>query len=288
MSYDLSLYPKQFDAPAIRAWFEGRPHYHVSRSQVWHASEDTGVEFAFEIADERGHGRIDFNLNYARPRFFGLEAALELDALVARFDCRIDDLQAEGVEQGVFSRDGFLSGWGNGNRAAFMIMAQTASAPPPWPAEADLLADIWEWNLFRGRLQGQVGDRLFIPKLRWAVVDGAAPVSCATWTEGVPTLIPEWLITHVLMVRQPRPSLKNLFGAIGGKKKDYELRLAPLSDVRADPDVNRDRNDAGYPTLIAPQSAAVISAGAWAAAEIRILPLQEVCDTDLVTPMAAQ
>lgn len=292
MSFDLFITPAACDGEAIAGWFTGRPHYQVSGGQVWYSNDDTGVSFSYafiESAAPEVEGDFEphlvFNLAYCRPHVFGLEAEQELAAFLARFDSRIEDPQAEGMGEGPYSREGFLRSWNAGNRFGFAAVGRNITPPPPWPAEPALLEAIWRWNLDRQRLQEKVGDRIFVPKLRWAMNDGAAPVACATWTEGVPTLVPEQLVTHVLMVRQPRPSFKSLLGAIAGRPAvSVELKLVTVEAVRADPDVVPESIE-GDAILHAPQSGAIITPGSWPRADIRILPPEEVCGADLVALM---
>lgn len=284
MSYDLFITPDAHERDVIADWFASRRNYQVSGDQIWYANDDTGVSFGFAFAEAGAPPqlRLVFSLSYCRPHVFGLEAEPEVAAFLARFNSRIEGPQAEGMGEGPYSREGFLRSWNAGNRLGFEAAGRTTTPPPPWPAEPGLLEAIWRWNFGRERLQQEVGDRQFVPKLRWAMHKDNAPVACATWTEGVPTLIPEELVTHVLMVRQPRPSFKRLLGAITGTAgAAVELKLVTLDAVRADPDVSRGTVD-GYPVLHAPQSGAIITPGSWPRADIRILPPEEVCGADLV------
>jgi hypothetical protein len=293
VSYDLFFTPHAFDARAMLAWFGGRAHYDVSGPTAGYANDDTGVYFAFEInarlGSEQGEEALQpsvaFNLNFCRPHFFALEAEPELAAFSAAFPSCIEDPQTEGMGEGPYSREGFLRGWNAGNRFGFEAVGRNTTPPPPWPADPALLEAIWRWNFDRRRLQAKVGDRIFVPKLRWAVHNDAEPVACATWTEGVPTLVPEDLVTHVLMVRQQRPSLRSFLSAITGRDRaSVEFKLVTLDALHADPDVAAKEID-GHALLQTPQSGAVITPGSWPRADIRILPPEEVCGADLVARM---
>ncbi len=293
MSFDLFITPVAYDSDAIAAWFAKRANYQVSGGHAAYANDDTGVYFNFKFlkspelpaGDEDSEPHLAFDLNYCRPHVFGLEAETEVAAFLTRFESRIEDPQAGGMGGGPYSREGFLGSWNAGNRFGFQAVGRNMTPPPPWPAGAALIEAIWKWNLRRASLQAEIGDRIFVPKLRWAVQGANAPVVCAAWTEGVPTLIPHGIATHVLMVRQPRPSLKSLLGAITGKGQGaVELKMVTTGAVRADVDVETIEVD-GHAVLHTPQTGAIITPGSWPRAEIRILPPEEVCGADLVALM---
>src|SRR5687767_9749036 len=105
MSYDLFLSAragKGIDRKGFRAFFKGRKHYEVGEGQAVYQNENTGVYFIF---DEPEEGVVSFNLNYFRPHTFGLEAAIEVEAVVKAVDAVVAD---ESGEEWAFSRERFL------------------------------------------------------------------------------------------------------------------------------------------------------------------------------------
>jgi hypothetical protein len=90
LSHD--LFPR-FDPPASRQrlaqFLKRRASYTLTKSQAIYRNKDTAVYFMFDFDASpfgrlTGHVRsLHFNLNYARPSFFALEADIELGALSA-------------------------------------------------------------------------------------------------------------------------------------------------------------------------------------------------------------
>lgn len=81
MSYDLFFRPALTEQPAspedfIR-YFAQRRHFTTKNGQSWYQNEDTGVYFSFELTPDEvdpAPSWVQFNLNYARPRSFVVEA----------------------------------------------------------------------------------------------------------------------------------------------------------------------------------------------------------------------
>lgn len=226
MSYDLYLMPEAFDTGAILAWFAERPNY----TDDIYRNDETGVYFRVDI-EGGGEGGEDpeglkapfiaFSINYFRPRTFALEAELEIAAFLKRFPSRVHDPQRTG--DGPYSREEFLEGWNRGNRAA-VNAAASQGAPRRAAADAARLEAVWNWNYRRADLQAEAGEGLFVPKIVW-IRPGVDedPQPAITWTFGVATIIPESLITRVVLVRQERPKLLKMFARNPDPKFEYKM-----------------------------------------------------------------
>lgn len=287
MSYDLYLRPDAFDADTIRDWFMARPNHEVEDGQVTYANPETGVYFTFHIdervVDHEGAGgpSVAFNMNYFRPHTFALEAEPEVAAFLARFPSRIDDPQLMGDSP--YTRDGFLEGWNYGNRSTFAIMA-TQGLPRPHAADPARVEAAWAWNYGRARLQAEAGENLFVPKIVWLQPGpGADPEPAITWTFGVATIIPESLITRVVLVRQERPKLLKMFARNPDPKFEYKL-LGVESGIRI---AGIERGDIdGRPALFTPATGPLemqtLFSGAWSAPKFQLLAPETVFGVDLV------
>ena len=223
-----------------RAYFSGRAGYEVTDAQAWYSNEDTGVYFCFDLGnqpieveeDEAGQDAdttpfenlASFNLNYFRPHFFGLEAALEVEAFVQNFDLVIDDPQLDGMGQGRFTAEGFLKGWNHGNAFAYRAMAQTTPSEQTLLMPTSRLDSIWRWNFNRKDFQAQLGDTVFVPKMMFLNVDGAPRTFCA-WGDAIPVMLPE--VDLVFIPRQQLAPRRFL-----AKKQDMAVvswsEIAPL------------------------------------------------------------
>jgi hypothetical protein len=157
---------------------------------------DTGVYFIFDMPTAAGGDDADdapslaFNLNYARPGCFALEAAPELEALLARFAFDVEDPQIDGMDDGPYTREGFLRGLTAGNDVAvqaFLADARTRSELLTLPAAT--IQRVWEWNRARKDLQARLGDDVFVPKISY-VVHGGGVQTAAVWADGIPLALP--------------------------------------------------------------------------------------------------
>jgi hypothetical protein len=224
VSYDLFFSPKEGAPPPaaddVRAWFAARPHYDVSEEQAVYENDDTGVYFVFEPAEGdagEDEGGWTFNINFARPHVFGLEAEPELTAFVRQFGWDVVDPQDGGMEDGTYTPEGFLAGWNSGNEFGIGAMLshggleQTDHVTLP-RAE---VARIWKWNLGRATLQERVGGDVFVPPILVVKQDGRAR-SMTVWGDAMPIALPEVeivacmreeLAPRRLLVRRPDMAL---------------------------------------------------------------------------------
>lgn len=205
VSYDLYFHrEREFGGDEPAAFFLERQWYQVSDGQAWYANDDTGVYFSFEwgedIDGEEEEPVAAFNLNYYRPHFFPLEAAAEVEAFVEQFSLRVEDPQVDGMEDGQFTREGFLRGWNQGNRVAYRACVGENVAPQDVlvrPTEE--LEKIWQWNQARRGIQEAVGDDIFVPRILWILYQERLH-SAVVWTDGIPALIPD--VESVVVVRE--------------------------------------------------------------------------------------
>lgn len=190
MSYDLFF--KGARATPSRdefaAYFASRDHYTIENSQAIYENGDTGVYFCFEFCEEASEP-IAFNLNYFRPHFFGLEAVLEVEAFVRRFDLDVNDPQMDGMGDGPFTIDGFLRGWNSGNRAAYFAILTSENRPEVFVHSTDSLESAWRWNFGRDALQRQVGETLFVPKYMFMKC-GERACTAIVWPDALPVFVP--------------------------------------------------------------------------------------------------
>jgi hypothetical protein len=211
MSYDLFFHTPKGTPPlgrdAFEAYFSARAHYTVDDEGAWYQHEDTGVYFSFRWRDGSASAAT-FNLNYFRPRVFGLEAEPEVSAFVSHFGLEIDDPQSEGMGSGPYSAEGFLRGWGAGNTAAHEILIQQGKTGEPLLVlPRDVLERTWRWNRARGALQDRYGNSLFVPRISY-FADAGRVLTFAVWTEASPIALPEVdLLMLVRDVGEPHQSV---------------------------------------------------------------------------------
>lgn len=192
MSFDLTFRAQgggPLTADALARFFSERPHYTLGGEArpfaAAYDNPDTGVAFTFESGDD---GAVAFNLNYYRSHVFGLEAADELDAFAERFTPQVEDPQS-GMT--LWSRAAFLSAWNQGNRRAceiFVRHPEYEAKPPTFGYEA--LEAVWRWNLGRERLQEELGEDVFVPRVFFFRIDGEVR-RLVVWTDGISVALPD-------------------------------------------------------------------------------------------------
>lgn len=244
MSYDLFFtLPADIAQDDIEAHFRQRRHYRVDGGAAYENS-DTGVYFSFavdkgEASVEQSTGpqrRIAFNLNYFRPHIFGLEAEPEVSAFVERFNPVIEDPQVQGMANGPYSAEAFLSGWNCGNEVAYRSIIESHGKSNNFlslPAAA--IEGAWQWNRAVPKMQAAHGESLFVPKIMMLNVGGHAK-SSVVWGDGIPTLLPE---VDIVFVYRDELAPKPLFGQ---RTKDHCLVTQSELD-----DVLEPLSEKGYP-----------------------------------------
>lgn len=204
MSYTLDLY---FE-PAVRRdrlmqYLATRKHFRASKDKLTYENPDTGVYFwiklrcGWNLLLQRTVRSAEFEVNYNRPSFFGIEAERELSALIGAFQPRIDDPQMHGMGEGPYAREGFFSGWNFGNE--FMVHHRLTRYPgeeiPSRPAE--MLRAAWAWNDQRAELGRQKPDR-GVPTIGFYRIEGHVS-RVVVWGAGGPIVLPR--VDHVLVGR---------------------------------------------------------------------------------------
>jgi hypothetical protein len=207
MSYDLSFcVARGTRAPTKEQFAEHfRQHalYEVSDGAAHYANEETGSVFAFywgeaEDDDELAAAGLEptglsFELNYARPHGFALEARIELEHLVKQFELSVSDPQFEGMGTGAWDGDAFLRGWRAGNEAAVSVLlaqlydsggSATSLALLP---EADI-GNYWRWNYVREGLEAELG--ILVPRVFFFRDDDGKVLSLVSWPDAAPVALP--------------------------------------------------------------------------------------------------
>lgn len=221
MSYDLFLKSDKITRDSFEKYFLSKPFYEIDKDQACYTNEDTGVYFSFEINDGEDDDsefsyQAAFNINYFRPHVFALEAEPELKAFIDHFGCDIDDPQNKGMNDGIYSAEGFIRGWNNGNEFSYRSILNMQDAdvnPQTKPAEE--LEKIWSWNKNRRVLDEKLTEDIFIPKIMFGVIDGQFG-TFSVWPDAIPTLIPK---TDFLYI--PRSELAPKAGWFKKKEDDF-------------------------------------------------------------------
>jgi len=214
VSYDLYLYFK----PAVRRdrilqYFAARKNYAVVKDKVSYENPDTGVYFWIKLRCTRNFllqrtvASAEFEINYIRPSFFGIEAERELSAFIAAFRPRIEDPQMHGMGEGPYSREGFLSGWNFGNLFGVhsRLSDKSAGDIPSLPAET--LRAVWTWNDQRADLQLRKAGCV-VPMIRFLYLDGRLR-RVVIWGDAAAIVLPQvdYVLVGKLIASEKRVAL---------------------------------------------------------------------------------
>lgn len=206
MSYSLFLHfkPRLRRADMLR-YFAARKHYKTAKDRVSYQNDDTGVYFWFKL---RLSWNIllrptvvaaEFEINYSRPSFFGIEAEKELSAFVTAFNPRIEDPQMQGMGEGPYSGESFLRGWNFGNRFAVQQVAAKETDDKIVTMPAAELRAAWEWNFDCAERRERLTLRHYVPTILFWRIDGRAR-RIVVWGEAMPVLLPR--VDYVVVARQ--------------------------------------------------------------------------------------
>lgn len=197
MSYDLFFKPRtgEITAEAFEAYFNGRPHYKMDGSQAWYENKDTRAYFVFEFQGDDGEDDIEsfpvaLNINFFRPSFFGLEAEPEVAAFVRAFDMTVSDPQTDGMGDGEYNSELFLSGWNHGNEFGYQAILKDPVNRQQVTLPSATILDAWSWNRRRNELQDELGDTKFVPLIMFLDIEGQL-TTAAVWPEGIPIAVPD-------------------------------------------------------------------------------------------------
>jgi hypothetical protein len=206
MSYTLDLY---FEPAVPRRrllqYFTARRHYAIAENEVLYENPHTEVRFVLSLRPgrslllQRTVVSAEFELNYCRPSYFGIEAELELSAFMAAFQPRIHDAQMRGMGEGPYSREGFLSGWNFGNLfGARVAVSKDDASFGITSIPAEKLRAAWTWNHRKAEESVRLANRRFVPTIRFFTVEGR-PSSVVIWPRGMPVSLPQ--VDYVLVGR---------------------------------------------------------------------------------------
>lgn len=257
MSYDLYfLSPSAAAVPkqeALKEYFLSRPNYGQTENDFWYGNEDTGIYFSFHWGQSDADGALEatdpgeppedsrpsdgltsaglaFELNYMRPHTFGLEAEIEVSALVKQFGLFVDDPQMSGMGRGPYSREGFLTGWNAGNRFGYSAMIAQDAAVTDLLASSLPAAQLernWRWNLKRSRLQEELGQYVFVPKIMALLHEGGVK-SFVVWGDGMPTALPD---TDLIVVVRESLAPRRFFRRKPDRAFATPAELAPIRQL---------------------------------------------------------
>jgi hypothetical protein len=204
MSYTLEFY---FEPPVqetrILRYFAARKCFAAAKNVIFYQHPDTGVYFMIRprlaryLLLRKKVVSVEFEINYNRPSFFGIEAEKELAEFAAAFQPRIDDPQIHGMGEGPYSGEAFLKAWDFGNLFTVRTGLSKGFDQDIASMPRDALHAAWSWNYQRG-VRDRLNSRCFVPTIKFVRIEGR-PRRVVIWGQGMPILLPR--VDYVLIGR---------------------------------------------------------------------------------------
>jgi hypothetical protein len=205
MSYSLEFhFEPAIQETRILRYFAARKYFTAAKNdRFFYQHPDTGVYFMIRLRRARDIllrkivVAAEFEVNYNRPSFFGIEAEKELAEFVAAFQPRIEDPQIHGMGEGPYSGEAFLKAWNFGNLFAVRTGLSKGFDQNIASISRGALRTAWSWNYQRG-VRERLNSRCFVPTIQFARIEGR-PHRVVTWGEGMAILLPR--VDYVLIGR---------------------------------------------------------------------------------------
>jgi len=190
-------------------------------NQWFYENEDTEVYYSFdqnepeddpesvelyESFTDFDNTHFSFNLNFMRPSFFGLEAFQLIEKLLADLNLFVLNPQGDFENPYKPTKNELFDNWNKTNLwASIDHFKEMGSGYLP----VDKTNEIWDYNFNRKRLQNELGEQYFVPKIFFFKTKKSNEVITITsWTEHIPMIIPS--ADFFLLTRQ----YKKLFRTI--------------------------------------------------------------------------
>jgi len=217
MSYDLYFYkPKgtNLSEEQIANYLtENLTPENESGKQWFFENQDTEVYYSFDQNEPEDdpesielyesfkdfeNTHFSFNLNFMRPCFFGLEAFQFVEKFMTDLNLAVLNPQSASENPYRPTKDELFENWNKTNMwSSSDHFDKTQSCYIP----ADKSNRIWDYNNNRSRLQNELGDQYFVPKIFYFKTKQTNEVITITsWTEHIPCVIPS--ADYFLLTRQ--------------------------------------------------------------------------------------
>jgi hypothetical protein len=176
MSFDLSFYTKKgsnFSETSLRNYLASKAFENNPEASEWVMENDaTRVYYSFsyfklENLDEEDENYVstgfDFNLNFVRPDFFGMEAFLFVEEFIDKFDLYVMNPQSSGeVEKP--AKGQLYESWYKTNETFCKKFYKEHNNLKYCPK--DKADHAWQYNFIKADYQRKLGeDTYFVPKI---------------------------------------------------------------------------------------------------------------------------
>lgn len=182
----------------------------------------------FETFEDTG---FSFNLNYARPVFFGLEAFDFVTYFINDLDLYV--INPQSTEETPYKPDKveLFETWNKTNLYACSRFCNEQSVYLP----AGQTNAIWVYNYNLRQMQYELGDGYFVSKIFFfKKSDGGTPVTLSIWTEHIPNVLP--VTDYYLLARKYKRFFKTIQEVILLSKEDFNANFSSYFEAYKYPD----------------------------------------------------
>lgn len=225
MSYDLYFYKKKGTALSeeqiANYLTDNLVPVNESGNQWFYENKDTEVYYSFdrnkpendpesielyESFTDFDNTHFSFNLNFMRPVFFGLEAFQFIEIFISDLNLYILNPQSSFDNPQKESKKELFENWNTINlRSSADYFEELQSAY--FPVEKS--NKVWEYNFNRTRLQQEIGEQYFVPRIFFFKTKKSNEViTIASWTEHIPNVIPP--ADYFLLTRRYKKLFKTI------------------------------------------------------------------------------
>ena len=190
-----------------KQWFyenqDTEVYYSLDQNEPEDDSESIELYESFKDFDNT---HFSFNLNFMRPCFFGLEAFQFVEKFITDLNLSVFNPQSASENPYKPTKNELFENWNKTNlRSSAYHFDKTQSCY----ISVDKSNKIWNYNYNRSRLQNELGEQYFVPKIFFFRSKQTNQVVTVTsWTEHIPNVIPP--ADYFLLTRQ----YKKLFRTI--------------------------------------------------------------------------
>ncbi|MBS1738449.1 MAG: hypothetical protein JSS98_17850 [Bacteroidetes bacterium] len=207
MSYDLYFYKQKgtnlSETDIANYLTENLVLKNEHANQWFYENEDTEVYYSFDQNEPEedpesielyesfadfDNTHFSFNLNFMRPSFFGLEAFQFLENILADLNLFVLNPQSDFENPTKATKNELFENW---NKTNLWASRDHYKEMESCYLQADKSNEIWDYNFNRNRLQKELGEQYFVPKIFFFKRKQTNDVVTVTsWTEHIPIVIP--------------------------------------------------------------------------------------------------
>ncbi|MFA0962749.1 hypothetical protein AB9P05_13185 [Roseivirga sp. BDSF3-8] len=217
MSYDLYFFKKP-DNPVsgeeIKAYLDGvvDPNLPQPEEDSWdYLNEDTGAYCRFtyyededsndeEAEEDEGFEgfedtSLSISLNFLRPDFFAFECFPLVEKLCSALNLYVSDPQRDGTPRPY--DNGIVESWLTSNRKVAEAGFEEYGL---YYMDKQTSDDIWQYNFNRNKLQEEMGEEVFVPRIMFVNKHDTKTIELLTvWPSNIPYLLPK---TDLVLIRR--------------------------------------------------------------------------------------